>query len=82
MSQDEYIKLFNYIENRFDKIDQKVEAKASQDSINKLINTVDHFIKRLDDIEVDQSARDLQFNRLLEWAKEVSRKTGIPLKNL
>jgi len=27
-------------------------------------------------------SRDLQFERLLEWARKVSEKTGIPLKDL
>ncbi|MCU0343553.1 MAG: hypothetical protein MUF28_06995 [Ignavibacterium sp.] len=35
---------------------------------------------RPDEVETEQTARDAQFERLVEWAREVSKKTGIPLK--
>lgn len=63
-------------------IRKELGKKASQDSIDKLTNTIDAFVKRLDDNETEQIARDAQFERLLEWAREVSAKTGIPLKGL
>jgi len=53
-----------------------------QNSLDRLTNTIDSFVKRLDDAETEQAARDLQFEKLLAWAKEVSKKTGVPLKNL
>jgi septal ring factor EnvC (AmiA/AmiB activator) len=82
MSQDEFTKLFKYMENRFNSIDQKLDTKASQDSVDRLTNTIDSFVKRLDNAEIEQASRDLQFDRLLEWAREVSKKTGVPLRNL
>jgi hypothetical protein len=82
MSQDEFTKLYKYIEKRFDSIDQKLDTKASQTSLDRLTGTIDSFIKRLDDSEIEQASRDLQFDRLLVWARAVSRKTGVPLKNL
>jgi septal ring factor EnvC (AmiA/AmiB activator) len=82
MSQDEFTKLFTYIEKRFDSIDQKLDTKSSQDSLDRLTNTIDSFVKRLDNSETEQASRDLQFERLLVWAREVSKKTGVPLINL
>lgn len=67
---------------QFDTVNRKLDEKASQDSIDRLTNTIDSFVKRLDDSETEQTARDAQFERLLEWAREVSKKTGVPLKNL
>lgn len=64
---------FNKLEARMDEFDQK---------LSRLIETLDHFLKRLDDTETDQAARDAQFARLVEWAREVSEKTGVPLPNL
>lgn len=51
-------------------------------SIDRLTNTIDGFVKRLDDAETEATFRDAQFDRLLVWAKKVSVKTGIPLKDL
>lgn len=82
MNDDQFTKLFKYIEEFRSEVNTKLDQKASQDSMERLLNTLDGFLKRLDDIETEQSARDLQFERLLEWAREVSKKTGIPLKNL
>jgi len=59
--------------DRFDKLEA---------NLDRLINTVDGFVKRLDDQEVENAARDAQFARLVDWARKVSAKTGIPLENL
>jgi len=82
MEDDQFTKLFKYIEEFRSEVNTKLDQKASQDSMERLLNTLDGFLKRLDNIETEQSARDLQFDRLLEWAREVSKKTGIPLRDL
>jgi len=64
---------FNGLEKRVDEIDAKYSS---------LLNTIDGFLKRIDGYETEQSARDNQFAKLLEWARKVSKKTGIPLENL
>ncbi len=82
MEDDQFTKLFKYIEEFRSEVNTKLDQKASQNSMERLLNTLDGFLKRLDNIETEQSARDLQFDRLLEWAREVSKKTGIPLRDL
>lgn len=82
MSEDQFTKLFKYIEKRFDLVDRELKNKSSQESLDRLTNTIDSFVKRLDDSEIEQVSRDQQFKRLLEWAREVSKKTGIPLGDL
>lgn len=51
-------------------------------SIDRLTNTIDKFYARIDTQEIEMLARDAQFERLLAWARKVSKKTGIPLENL
>ncbi len=46
-------------------MNSKLDEKASQDSLDRLTNTIDSFIKRLGDSEIEQASRDLQFSRLL-----------------
>lgn len=70
------IKLNSFETKTNDRFD-KLEA-----SIDRLTNTVDGFVKRLDNQETENTARDAQFARLVDWARKVSVKTGIPLKNL
>lgn len=64
---------FTKIENKLDSLDQKYDH---------LINTIDGFISRIDKYETELAARDNQFEKLLDWARKVSVKTGIPLENL
>lgn len=58
----------------------KTANQELKDTLNRLMNTIDGFVGRIDAYETEQTARDAQFQRLLVWAKEVSKKTGIPLK--
>lgn len=60
----------------------RLDEKASQASMDQLVNTIDGFVKRIDNNEIEQASRDMQFERLLEWARKVSEKTGIPIKDL
>ena len=82
MSEDQFTKLFKYMQGQFDSVNEKLDEKSSQKSLDRLTNTIDSFVKRLDDAEIEQVSRDAQFKRLLEWAREVSKKTGIPLRDL
>jgi len=61
------------VNKRLDNLDKKYDH---------LITVIDGFISRIDKYEVELAARDAQFQRLLEWARKVSSKTGIPLENL
>ena len=49
---------------------------------NQLANAIDGFIGRIDKYEVELAARDAQFERLVSWARKVSKKTDIPLESL
>lgn len=82
MSDDQFTKLSSYMEKRFDEIDTRFEKVASQESLDSLQRTIDKFVGRLDEREIELRARDSQFEKLVEWAREVSKKTGIPLKAL
>ncbi len=89
---------FDKMDERFDKMDErfdmfelkvnerfdKIEAGIVdiEKSLNQLFNTMDKYLARIDTIETEQVARDSQFQKLLDWAKKVSVKTGIPLENL
>ena len=68
------------VDERFNRVEQEiVELKESHD---RLLNTIDSFIARIDKYETELAARDSQFEKLLVWARKVSKKTGIPLENL
>jgi septal ring factor EnvC (AmiA/AmiB activator) len=68
------------VDTRFNKIEK--ELSELRESHHRLLNTIDGFVGRIDRYETEQLMRDNQFNRLLEWARRVSEKTGVPLENL
>lgn len=82
MKDDEFAKLFKYIVDMDKRMGRGFENTAKKDDLEHLRNTMDDFIRRITDSEAEQAARDAQFSRLVEWAREVSKKTGIPLPNL
>lgn len=82
MNDDQFTKLFKYIEDFRREVNERFEQTATIDSVDRLTNTIDRMLQRFDDIDMEQAARDAKFERLLDWAREVSAKTGIPLKDL
>ena len=86
---------FKHVDERIEQLDHAVNFKIDtletkmnerfeklEASIDRLTRTIDGFVKRVDDLETENTARDAQFARLLDWARKVSAKTGIPLENL
>ena len=68
------------MDERFNKVEKQIiDLNASHD---KLINTIDTLVGRIDKYETEMTARDSQFEKLLLWARKVSEKTGIPIDNL
>lgn len=82
MNDDQFDKLFRYVQQRFDTVEKKLDDKSDKADVHHLIDTMDDFIRRITDSEDEQAARDAQWNRLVEWAREVSKKTGVPLPDL
>ena len=68
------------VDSRFNSVEAKQQELDKK--FDRLLGTIDSFVGRIDRYESEQVARDSQFNRLLEWARKVSEKTGIPLENL
>lgn len=52
MNDDQFTKLFNYMQEQFDQVNNKLDTKAGQSSVDRLTNTVDSFVKRLDISEI------------------------------
>lgn len=82
MNDDQFTKLFKYIQDFRTETNGRMDELATKDSVDRLINTIDAFVKRLDVSETEQAVRNAQFDRLMEWAQKVAAKTGVPLPHL
>lgn len=65
MSHDQFTTLFNYVEDFRSEMNRRFDTAISQESLDRLTNSVDAFIKRLDEHDTGTAVRDAQFERLL-----------------
>jgi hypothetical protein len=71
--------MMSQISNQFIEVNNKLATMDQK--YDHLINTIDSFIGRIDKYEIELAARDSQFERLLIWARKVSKQTGIALED-
>lgn len=65
------------VDERFNKVEADMADLNSK--YDHLLNTLDAFLKRLDDIESDNTARDAHLERLERWLHQVASKLEIEL---
>lgn len=69
---------FQNVDKRFDEVQQEINQLG--ESHNQLINTIDKFMKRLDDMAIENTARDAKLERVERWVQQVAQKTGVKLE--
>lgn len=72
-----YKKLTKHFDKQFDEI--RGDIAELNDKYDHLITTLDAFLKRLDDIEANDAARDVQLERHERWLEQIAAKTGVKL---
>lgn len=82
MKDDQFTKLFKYVVDMNQRMEEGFSNTAKKVDLEHLRNTMDDFIRQITENNAENAARDAQFARLVEWAREVSKKTGVPLPNL
>lgn len=66
-----------HIDTRFDALEKRADKLEAQ--FERLNDTLHAFLKRLDDIEADNAARDVQLARHEKWLEQIAAKTGVKL---
>lgn len=67
-------------EMRSDIDEVKTDISRLDEKYDRLLNTMDSFIKRIEDSETKNAARDAQIARLERWIEQIAQKTGIKLE--
>ena len=77
MSDDQFTKLFKYMTERFDKIDEKFEKQTSR--FDRLDNMIDELLKKQEINEEERLVIGHQLDRLDKWTHELANKIGYKL---
>lgn len=73
------------VDARFNKVESdiaglKADVAELHVKYDRLLNTMDAFIKRIDDNEAENAARDSQLARLEKWVEQIAKETGVKLQ--
>lgn len=63
---------------QFDELNTRM--KKIEENQNELLQTVDHFIKVLENYEIENVARDAQLKRIESWVQKIAKETGVKLE--
>jgi predicted nucleic acid-binding Zn-ribbon protein len=77
MSDDQFAKLFKYIERRFDELAHEVEDVRGQ--VSQVNGTVDGIAKQLDTDAAERAAITRQLDRHDRWHHQTADKLGLKL---
>ena len=76
MSEDQFTKLFKYMQTRFDDLDTKLDTKADKAQTDKIYGVVDGIAGNLSDGADEQAVVN---HRHVEWIGQLAKSTGTKL---
>ncbi|MCA9324037.1 hypothetical protein KC992_02950 [Candidatus Saccharibacteria bacterium] len=79
MPQDEFTKLFQYIQRMEAKIDVMAETMATKEDIQNILKRLDSIEKQLEISEDERLVMGHQLERLNRWVQELAAKIGYEL---
>jgi hypothetical protein len=77
MSDDQFTKLFKYIQREFKKVDNRFEQTAT--NIAQLINTVDAYAKQTETYMQEMLVLGHKVDRHEQWILKAAKTTGVKL---
>ncbi|MEI6229034.1 MAG: hypothetical protein WCP11_03375 [Candidatus Saccharibacteria bacterium] len=81
MSEDQFMKMFKYMEKRFDNVDKRFEQMETKfdKRFDLLTNVVDGYAGKIDTYAQEMAAMDHKLRRLEKYIQVIAEKTGIDL---
>ena len=80
MKDDQFTKLFRYMEKRFDEIDKRLDTMATKDDISKVYDILDQHTAMLEDLTAETSALKSSDDRQTRQIEYIARQTGVDLR--
>ena len=82
MSDDQFTKLFRYMEKHFDEIDKRLDTMATKDDISKVYNILDQHTAMLEDLTAETAALKFSDDRQTRQIEYIARQTGVDLREV
>lgn len=79
MDDKQFAKLFSYIENRFDAVEEKLDEKADKKDVEKLINVIDSYAAKIDTYAAEMAAMQHKIDRLEKYIQVLAEKAKVDL---
>jgi hypothetical protein len=79
MSEDQFTKLFKYMQDQFKQVNQKLDDKASASDMQMVLNLLDSIVKRQEISDDERLVMGHQLDRLDRWTHELAKKIGYTL---
>ena len=79
MAEDEFMKLFKYMQTEFKKVNDRLDNTATKDSVELLTQAVDAYAKKADDYFQEMVMLSHKVDRMERWIQEIADKTGVKL---
>ena len=77
MSNDEFTKLFNYMSERFDRIDKTLEIKADASDLQRALGLLDALAKRQEISDDERLVMNHQLTRIHDWVEEAAKRIDL-----
>lgn len=79
MSDDQYMKLFKYMQTIDNKVDVIVESMATKDDIRRLESLIDGYAAKLDSYAMEMAAMQHKIDRLEKYIQVLAKKANVDL---
>ena len=82
MKDDQFTKLFRYMEKRFDEIDKRLDTMVTKDDISKVYDILDQHTAMLEDLTAETAALKSSDDRQTRQIEYIARQTGVDLREV
>jgi hypothetical protein len=79
MREDQFTKLFKYMTNRFDKLEAKIDSKADETKVDKILGLLDAMAVQQEIDQHERLAMSNQLDRHEKWHHKAAKKLNLNL---
>lgn len=80
MSQDEFAKLFVYMQKEFKRINEKLDNTATKEDLDRLTNAIDAYAKQTEAYMQEMLALGNKVDRLEQWILKSRKRPALNLQ--